>query len=250
MPGATATNPKQPPSRERATRAPRGSGRAHNPFATAFTEPGSLPWLDDGGANLNSLATRALATGRPRRWQIRGPRGSGKTTLLVHLARHITRTSGRPAQLVRKPWAELIEPGALAAAPSALLIDSYDSLPLYLRFRAGAIARRARATLVVTTHRPLPGFRTLHRRRVDADLAHRLTHALLPAGAPAPSERELARWLAERETMRNVLCRLYDAWEAGGPQTAQPIAQPKADAVKDAPVVSRSHVHALPRFDS
>lgn len=187
-----------------------GYGAPHNPFATEFTQPGSLPWLDDGGADLATLSAK-LETGR--RWQIRGAQGTGKTTLLIHLARLAARTA-RPVALLRKPWTGLstlmrpdLPPGTLLA------IDSFDRAPITLRWRTALLCRRLPATVLVTTHRPLVGFTTLHRRRASPDLAMRLTRSLLPTSAAVPDENELARWLRRPEAVRTVFREMYDRWE-------------------------------------
>lgn len=121
--------------------------RRANPFATCWTRPGALPFMDCDQVNQTELLSRFAEVGCG---QILGPHGSGKTTLLKSIGRQLAREgvnvvqwdleSGEPASLAR-----------LTCQQNVLFIDGYELLSLAAKIRLRLSGMR----WIATTHRRL-----------------------------------------------------------------------------------------------
>ncbi len=127
--------------------------RGDNPFATCWTRPGAIPFHFAGELSAEILVERLEA----QNWwgAIVGPHGSGKTTLLGTL---------KPALLARGRCVEGIclrngqrrlpsgFPGLAAKECSLVIVDGYEQLGRFARWRLGRLCRRNGAGLLVTAH--------------------------------------------------------------------------------------------------
>lgn len=196
---------------------------AENPFSTDCVRPGAVPYVFPAGLAATVLLDR-LQEGD---WwgQILGPHGSGKSTLLATLAPAI-RQSGRKVISIalhdgqrRLPAEFRADCRSAFGTPAVVVIDGYEQLSLWSRWRLKTACRRGRLGLLVTSHAPV-GLPELISTSVSAELARTLVERLL-ADRHAPSIRrlgseEIATRLARHAgNMREVLMELYDVYEEG-----------------------------------
>ncbi len=160
--------------------APR-SGRVSNPFSTRFVRPGALTFRFPPGMTVIDLIDRLRCQG----WwgQIIGPHGSGKSTLLRALEPELL-AAGRTIH-----WFEFHtgSPRRLMARKqninkddrSLVVIDGYEQLSWFERFRWQRYCRRQYGGLLVTAHQDcrLPH---LLSTQTTIPLAQQLVRQLLP----------------------------------------------------------------------
>ena len=193
---------------------PRKTSATTNPFATRFTAPGELPWIEreirsaDCIDRLLELQCRAA---------IVGPHGSGKTSLLACLipqlhARGLTtelhtlrRFEFSAVRFVAKLW---------QSKSSIVVIDGFEQLNYFFRRIASAIARSKNMGLLVTLHRHcfLP---TLVETQVSAETAWCVIQEAYASagleGEPPVDISELEHMLSSQQgNLREVFMNLYD----------------------------------------
>jgi hypothetical protein len=187
--------------------------RDANPFATCWTKPGAIAYRCPGGESLATIAERLEQNG----WwgQILGPHGSGKSTLLASLReqiagrRNVRNLQVRDYRLQRFrnwSWSDL-------AHGDVLMIDGYDQLGGWTRWRIAAHARRRRCGLVVTTHRRL-ALSMLARTAPELPLVQRLVDELTVGipGVVAPGD-VAASFARHNGNVREIFFDLYDRYE-------------------------------------
>jgi hypothetical protein len=194
-----------------------------NPFSTRYVRPGALPCLFDDGETADSVVARL----RGQKWwgEIIGPHGSGKSTLVAALLDGLQAVGRTPLLhtlhdgVVRFPG---LTPGALCLHPVAvLMIDGYEQLSRWQRFRVRRSCRRAGCGLVVTAHRPT-GLPELYRTRVTPGLAGRIFAELTNDRRALASLSELSDRLARRNgNLREAFFDLYDLHECRRRDAAQ-----------------------------
>jgi|tagenome__1003787_1003787.scaffolds.fasta_scaffold20320562_1 hypothetical protein len=132
-----------------------------NPFATCWTKPGALQFEFEHGQSEVKLV-RSLAA-LDWRGAIIGPHGSGKSTLLESLkpaicdfGREVIAISLRNGQrrLPRKGINSLRR--ISNANPVVFIIDGYEQLGWFERWRLNSFCHRKNAGLLVTSHAPTP----------------------------------------------------------------------------------------------
>ncbi|MCS7305467.1 MAG: hypothetical protein NZ602_10230 [Thermoguttaceae bacterium] len=186
-----------------------------NPFSSRYVRPGAIPFFFPEGCSVELLLQRL----RDHGWQgqILGPHGSGKSALLAHLLPAIEH-AGRPTLLYTLHEGARQLPNPLPSpAPEnqtlVVLIDGYEQLSRWHRFRLRRLCRQAQWGLVVTAHRSL-GFPTLMRLRPDVQLAQKIVHWLLRDSPSLISpEQVAAAFQAQHGDLREMLFALYDLWE-------------------------------------
>ena len=125
--------------------------RLSNPFATRWVRPGAIPYLYPDGIDGPGLIRTLKASGW--RGAIVGPHGSGKSTLLATLVPEIRR-SGHDVRLFE------MHDGNSRIAPEnlhseefrVLVIDGYEQLSRWSRWRLGRLCHRRDWGLLVTAH--------------------------------------------------------------------------------------------------
>jgi hypothetical protein len=125
-----------------------------NPFATRYTRPGAVEFLFPAGMSAAGLVERLAQ----QQWwgAIVGPHGAGKSTLLQTLIPELER-AGRRVILVRLLEAERRVPNEALAGDALdertlVIVDGYEQLGWWQRWRLARRCRRRSAGLLVTAH--------------------------------------------------------------------------------------------------
>jgi hypothetical protein len=182
-----------------------------NPFCTRRVRPGASAFLFPADATAETLVARLHAN--DWRGQIVGPHGSGKSALLAALIPAIERT-GQQTLLLELHDAERRLPpdfwrGPQRAAATLLIVDGYEQLGRWTRFRLKRCCRR----LLVTAHASV-GLPDLCRTAVDLELACRVAARLQQGHAPLVSAGDVAgRFPGHGGNLRELLFDLYDLYE-------------------------------------
>ena len=188
---------------------------AFNPFSTRYVRPGAIPFLFPPGLSAPVLADRLATSGW--RGQIVGPHGSGKSALLAALAPAIQAAGRAVCRVDLHDRQRHLPPGFPPQDeppwPAVVIVDGYEQLSRYSRFRLRQLCTRLGLGLLVTTHRPvrLP---ELFRTRPDLDLAQRIVDHLLGQDRSLVTPDDVAdRFSARRGDLREMLFDLYDVYE-------------------------------------
>lgn len=188
---------------------------AGNPFEARRLRPGAVPYVWPQKRTPAELLTRLEENGW--RGQIVGPHGSGKSALVAALAEHIER-AGRKIVRIELHDGQRRLPIDLRSAPgceagAVVIVDGYEQLSRWNRFRLRRHCRRNRLGLVVTSHVSM-GFPDLARTAAGLDQAVQLVERLASGSAFRPTRREIAALLERHEgDLREVLFDLYDLYE-------------------------------------
>jgi len=186
-----------------------------NPFSTTFVRPGAVPFLFPAGVGIADLVTQ-LET---QDWwgQIIGPHGTGKSTLLAGLMQALVSAGREPLWYAFRDGVISLpsfRAEHLGLHPEAVLvIDGYEQLSSWRRWRLCRACRRSAGGLVVTAHASvgLPG---LYNTSVDADMAQRVLSHLNRERTSNVSPEDLVQCLTIRKgNLREALFDLYDLHE-------------------------------------
>jgi hypothetical protein len=186
-----------------------------NPFSTRYVRPGALPYLFHDGETTRSIVARLRNQG----WwgEIIGSHGSGKSTLVAALLAEL-RKAGRTPLLHTFHDGVVRFPGltsrVLGLQPAAvLIIDGYEQLSPWQKFRVRRSCRQAGCGLVVTAHAPT-GLPELYRTSVTPELAERVFAELTDGRPGLASLSDLRNYLVARHgNLRDALFDLYDLHE-------------------------------------
>jgi hypothetical protein len=189
---------------------------SENPFCTRRIRPGAIPFLFPDGQDVETLVDRLRTHG----WcgQIVGPHGSGKSALLATLIPAIER-AGRHVTLVELHDGQRRLPLRLGGRhrlrePAVLVIDGYEQLSRWNRWRLRRLCRRNNWGLVVTSHASV-GLPPLWQTAVTSELAEAVVDTLLAGQSSPLSEQDLADCLSRHQgDLREMLFDLYDRHEA------------------------------------
>jgi hypothetical protein len=193
-----------------------GSGRASNPFSTRFVRAGALPFRFPPGITVIDLIGRMRRQG----WwgQIIGPHGSGKSTLLRTLEPELL-AAGRTIQWYQ--WHAGCKRRCMTRARNAdedhrslVVIDGYEQLSWFERFRWQRYCRRQRWGLLVTAHQDcrLPH---LLSTETTIPLAQQLVRQLVPCNDRWAIQDDVVAdaFHACNGNLRETWFRLYDVCE-------------------------------------
>jgi hypothetical protein len=184
-----------------------------NPFSTRRTRPGALAYIFRPGDSPEKLVR--LLEQNCWRGEIIGPHGTGKSTLLCALL-PVINSAGRRTILItlhdgERSLAAYQDALASADAHTLLVIDGYEQLSRFSRWRVRRFCNRRGCGLLITAHRSV-GLPTLANTTVDFDTALAVIRAL--AGEPVADRATIERsWHAHCGNVRDVLFDLYDLHE-------------------------------------
>ena len=185
-----------------------------NPFSTRFIRPGAIPFLFAEGESARALVEKL----RSHHWQgqITGAHGSGKSTLLAALLPALESAGRKVISLGLHQGQRRLPPldRESITATTQLVIDGFEQLSWWSRWRVRWLCWRRGAGLLVTAHADL-GLPTISQTHPSEALAQRVVNALLLADereiAPADVSRAYA---AAGGNLRETLFALYDVYQA------------------------------------
>jgi hypothetical protein len=185
-----------------------------NPFSTRFVQPGAIPFRFPTPDGLAAMIRRLRETAG---WgEIVGPHGSGKSTLLASLLPALTAWHVHHIRL--NTTHRRLPATAFEQRPpgSILVIDGFEQLGIFTRWRLKQRCRSYGCGLLVTAHRSM-GLPELRRTDVTRESAAELIRGLLPPGGEwVLADYDIAARLRHhRGSLREVLFELYDRWERG-----------------------------------
>jgi hypothetical protein len=184
-----------------------------NPFATRFIRPGAVSYLFADGESVSGLVERLAASD----WQgqIIGPHGSGKSTLLAALVPAIEAV-GRSVLSFSLHQGQHHLPGdALGRLSGAtqVVIDGYEQLSWWSKWRVRAGCQRRSAGLLITAHAD-QGLPTIYRTQPSEKLAQRVVAALLPPDDATLAPADIAAAYARSGgNVREALFALFDVYQ-------------------------------------
>jgi len=186
-----------------------------NPFSTRYVRPGAMAYQFAAGDSAAAMIDRLAACGG---WaQIVGPHGAGKSTLVATLVKSL-RQSGRATcvfSLVdrqRRMPADWVEQ-ARGARPDTVVVDGYEQLSRWNRWRLKARCRRAGWGLLVTAHQSV-GFATLARVVPSLAVARAVVGLLVRGDRVSVTDSDVAEcFRAAGGNLRETLFALYDRYE-------------------------------------
>jgi hypothetical protein len=219
--------PEQPKTQRQSQELQKFTGRRtehvtlSNPFSTRWVRPGMIPFQFAPGCGAAKLTERlALLNWRAA---IRGPHGSGKSTLLAALLPEIERRGHRPVQFALHDGQRRLPATLIAAFPcesaTIVVLDGYEQLSRWSRWRLDRLCRRSDCGLLVTTHgatRLAELFHTV----TDIMLAQQVVKGLLPDDYDVITRQDVAdAFTANVGDLRETLFSLYDLVEQRRPRS-------------------------------
>lgn len=195
-----------------------------NPFSTRFVQPGAHEFLFSAGESMADLAQRFASNG----WQgqIVGPHGSGKSTLLAGLT-PVLRGMGKTPLLIelhdgqrRLPTEDRRTMNRLSNN-DVIVIDGYEQLSRWSKWRIGRRCRALRLGVLITTHEPTPGLPIIYRMHPDVRRARELVNRLIESrDLPVALRKLISAEDVQRAfdgndgDIREALFELYDLFDA------------------------------------
>ena len=191
-----------------------------NPFATRHTRPGAIPFRFAQDCSVAAIVDRLHANGGMG--QIVGPHGSGKSTLLAALESELERAGTRVLHIELHDGQRRLPiriGDVLRRSPfDIIVVDGYEQLSRFCRYRLHAFCQKHRLGLIVTSHTSvhLPD---LFHTDVTLELAQRIVAGLLGklwAGECPPTitpEVIADRLTHHQGNLREVLMDLYSLYE-------------------------------------
>jgi len=186
----------------------------HNPFATRYVRPGAVRYLFPPDCNAERLLERLRVNG----WwgQIVGAHGSGKSSLLAALSPALA-SERRVILLALHDGQRRLDAGWRERNPldanSLVVVDGYEQLSRWSKFRLKWFCRRRGAGLLVTAHANV-GLPTLFETATDLPTAQRIVAGLLAPGDQTIGLDDVAQaWQARAGNLREALFDLYDLYE-------------------------------------
>jgi ABC-type cobalamin/Fe3+-siderophores transport system ATPase subunit len=236
-----------------------------NPFSTRFVRPGAVPYVFPPGSDAGQLLARLAACG----WwgQILGPHGTGKSTLLHALqgplqeagrqvelyVRHTASPrAGRESVSVKRSFLGLgrsPKKSDPAASRAQVVVDGYEQLNRFQRWRLRHHCRHRGAGLLVTSHRPA-GLPTLWTTELSVDLAQAVVERLLQGkdGERITAADVRQAFAAHAGNLRETLFALYDLFEqrSAPAHRAQSVAvvSSRPDTIRERSQAARSSIAA------
>jgi hypothetical protein len=186
-----------------------------NPFSTRHVRPGALDFVFPSGVSAADVVARLERS--DWRGAIVGAHGSGKSTLLVALVPEIERTGRRVISFALHDGQRTL-PAKLSELPhdlpTLIIVDGYEQLSHWSRWRLDRFIRRRHWGLLVTSHTPV-GLPTIYQTGTTLELARQIVTQLVPADDTSVTADDVAEpFSLHRGDMREALFTLYDLYEA------------------------------------
>ena len=191
---------------------------AENPFSTRRTRPGAMPFIFSAGEDAETLIARL----RENRWwgEILGPHGAGKSALLATLIPAIVQAGRRPV-LIELHDEQRCLPQPESDPSTLLMVDGYEQLSRWSRWRLKRLCRRRGCGLLVTAHDSV-GLPQLYRTAPTRELAETIVGRLMAGRTPPFTAAEVTDCFVRRGgNLREVLFDLYDLYERRRPSAGQ-----------------------------
>jgi hypothetical protein len=160
--------------------------RRSNPFATRYIVPGAIPFVFSPDVSADLLINRLAEI----EWwgQIVGPHGSGKSSLLTVLlpkcreaGREVVAVTLRDRQRRLPLSLDMLSASGRDRNSSLLVVvDGYEQLGGWSRFRLKRWCRARHAGLLITSHKDC-GLPTLYRTSTDLELFRKLVDTRMRA---------------------------------------------------------------------
>jgi hypothetical protein len=191
-----------------------GDNIPSNPFSTNRIQPGAIPYIFPPNENVALLVSRLRANAW--RGQIIGAHGTGKSSLVAALLSEIARAGRQPILVTLHDGEHSLAAHhgeiAQATAETVLIVDGFEQLAFWNKWRVRAFCRRRTSGLLVTAHASV-GLPMLMTTAVDQFTAEMVLQSLLPR-ATANDRAELHKGLAVHGgNLRDALFDLYDLHE-------------------------------------
>lgn len=185
--------------------------RQSNPFCTKYVRPGKIPFRFCGDTVLDDLLEQV---GCHDELQIVGPHGSGKSTLVSDLVDGLQERGYNVELHVLRDSQRALSRKSGCATSQVIVVDGYEQLSWFSRWKLRKQRKRLAAKLIVTTHRDI-GFETLYSTRVSRDLFHELVGKLLGVQTKQTLEAAIeAAYQKHAPNVREMLFELYDSFDA------------------------------------
>jgi len=188
-------------------------GMSTNPFATRFIRPGAMPFLFLDGDSAEAILSRL----KQQNWwgQILGQHGSGKSTLLATLG-PLFKAAGRNVVALKVGPGErrLPQIDRKTVSPATqIVIDGYEQLSCWSKWKVRRLARSAGAGLLVTAHQDV-GLPTLYETNPSEAVALAVAARLLAEeNMQFPPSEITGAYQAAKGNVRETLFKLYDVYQ-------------------------------------
>ncbi len=196
---------------------------SENPFCTRRIRPGGLPFIFPPGQDAETLVARLRKNG----WwgEITGAHGTGKSALLATLIPALERAGQRTllVELHNQERRLPLDPDRRHCLHpfTILVVDGYEQLSRFGRWRLRRLCRRRGWGLLVTAHAPV-GLPELFHAVATVELAGEIVRGLLAGQACPFRTAEVAESFARRRgDLREMLFDLYDLYERRRPSSGQ-----------------------------
>jgi len=184
-----------------------------NPFSTRFVRPGAIPFVFSAGQSAAMVVQRL---GEQHWWgQITGDHGSGKSTLLATLVPALEATGRNVVSVSLHQNEHRLPPLDRSdfSGATQLVIDGYEQLSWWSRWRVKSLCRRRGAGLLVTAHADV-GLPTLYRTEPSEEIARAVVRRLLPEQNAGITPDDISNaYSATKGNLREALFRLYDVYQ-------------------------------------
>jgi len=199
-------------------------GAGSNPFSTRFVRPGAIEYLFATGTNAAPLVDRLAECGW--RGQIIGPHGSGKSTLVISLLEPIAKAGRRPFVVRLLEGQHRMPAGWIRdtqrASADLIVIDGYEQLSYWNRWRLQSRVRQLGWGLLATAHRDV-GLPTLFCTESSLETAQAIVRRIMSGYSTGiAGEAVAACFAACKGDLRETLFALYDLYEAELPLRENP----------------------------
>jgi len=196
-----------------------GKPPRENPFATRFTRPGAIAFIFPPGITAESLVDRLESYAW--RGQIIGPHGAGKTSLLHALCPELERRGRSNAWISLRDGQRTLPGGALPGMPidrpCQVIVDGYEQLTWWTRWRFNRQCKKHGWGLLVTAHASV-GLPTVFEVQPQLQVLQQIARQLAATSSWQIADSEIAE-LFDRtgRNIRESLFELYDAYQRQNP---------------------------------